>query len=368
MTRRFPQWLRPWTLVKIGLSVGIVVGLLYYTRYKNPQTFDDLWTQPKKWGYLALATVACSAATLLTFVRWYYLVRALEMPFHFRDAMRISFLGYLFNMAPTGIVGGDLLKAIMVARQQHGRRAQAVATVVVDRIIGLYVLFVVAAVAVLAIGLQRAAEIETRWVANITLLIAATSSLGLAMLFIPGITNGRLTRSLGRLPKIGHILASLIDAVRMYRRKVHVLANACLMSVVVHSLFTVGVYFIACGLFEQVLPVSTHFVVMPLSAAMGAIPLSMGPFEIMLQFLYPRMPAPPGVVATGAQGLIVALAYRIITLVFAAVGVCYYLAARREVAEVIEEAEHESATDDPPETASATEIASVPLGNSPRAV
>lgn len=341
MTKRILHWLRPATLIKVTLSLGIVAFLLYYTRDKNPEAFDDLWARPKQWGYLALATAACSAATLLTFVRWYYLVRALDMPFRFREAMRISFLGYLFNMAPTGIVGGDLLKAVMVARQQRKRRAQAVATVVVDRIIGLYVLFVVAAAAVLAIGLQRAPEPDIRSAANITLLVTAGSTVALAMLFIPGITNGRLTRSLGRLPKIGHVLESLIDAVRMYRRKVHVLVNASLMSVAVHSLFTLGVYLIACGLFEQVLPLTTHFVVMPISAAMGVIPLSLGPFEFMLQFLYPRMPAPPGVVATAAQGLIVALAYRIITLLFAAVGVCYYLAARREVAEVIEEAEHE---------------------------
>ncbi len=41
----------------------------------------------------------------------------------------------------------------MLARQQHSRRAQAVATVVVDRLIGLYILFVVAAVAIVAVGL-----------------------------------------------------------------------------------------------------------------------------------------------------------------------------------------------------------------------
>ena len=64
------------------------------------------------------------------------------------DAMRIGFIGYLFNLAPMGIVGGDLLKAWMLAREKPGNRAKALASVVVDRIIGLYVLFLVAAAGV----------------------------------------------------------------------------------------------------------------------------------------------------------------------------------------------------------------------------
>ena len=66
--------------------------------------------------------------------------------------MRIGFLGYLFNLAPMGIVGGDLLKAWMLAREKPGNRAKALASVVVDRIVGLYVLFLVAAAGVFVTG------------------------------------------------------------------------------------------------------------------------------------------------------------------------------------------------------------------------
>jgi len=39
------------------------------------------------------------------------------------------------------------------------------------------------------------------------------------------------------------------------------------------------------------------------------------------------------------QGFVVALGYRIATVLIAAVGVCYYLGSRQEVAEVMHEAE-----------------------------
>ena len=343
------------SLLKIGISVDLVAYLVSSALTKSPETFIDLYSQPKQWGYLALATVCCTLAVLLTFIRWYYLVRALELPFRLKEALRLGFLGYLFNLAPMGIVGGDLLKAVMLARQQQERRAQAVATVVVDRLIGLYVLFLVASVAILAIGLQNSPEPSVRYACKATLVVTALGAVAIAMLFIPGVTSGRVSNMLANLPKVGHVLESLIDAVRMYRRKLHVLLVASLMSVGVHSLFTVGVFLIASGLYEKVLPLGTHFVIMPISASMGVIPLSLGPFEFVLEFFYAQMPA--AVKMLPGQGLIVALGYRIITVLIAAVGICYYLGSRQEVAEVIEEAEHPKEAEGPPAPDAAASLA-----------
>ena len=89
-------------------------------------------------------------AVLLTFVRWWYLVRALAIPLRFSDSIRIGFWGYLFNFLPLGIVGGDVVKTVMLDHEYPRNRAKALASVLVDRVIGLYVLFVVASVAILA--------------------------------------------------------------------------------------------------------------------------------------------------------------------------------------------------------------------------
>ena len=84
-----------------------------------------------------------STISEMTFVRWYLLVRALQLQFRLVDAFRLGFLGYLFNFVVVGSVGGDLFKAIFIAREQPGRRAEAVATVLVDRIVGVYALVLV---------------------------------------------------------------------------------------------------------------------------------------------------------------------------------------------------------------------------------
>ena len=124
----------------------------------------------------------------------------------------------------------------------------------------------------------------------------------------------------------------------MYRSKPGVLVLSSVMSVGVHGLFAVGCFFIACGLPGNHLSLAQHFVVMPLSAAMQVIPLPIGPTEGMLEFLYRYTPWPG--MADG-QGLVVALVYRLITVLIAALGVPYYFGNRREMAEVIHEAEEE---------------------------
>ncbi len=112
------------TLLKVAISVAILAYLVYdATRSKtHGNVFVNLREQAKQWDMLAAAWACCTAAVLLTFIRWWYLVLALGIPFRFRDAIRISFWGYLLNLAPLGIVGGDLTKALMLDHEYPGYR------------------------------------------------------------------------------------------------------------------------------------------------------------------------------------------------------------------------------------------------------
>ncbi len=58
-------------------------------------------------------------------------------------------VGYLFNLAPMGVVGGDLLKAYLVALHCPGRMDAGRGQRVRRSVIGLYLLFVVASAAIL---------------------------------------------------------------------------------------------------------------------------------------------------------------------------------------------------------------------------
>lgn len=327
------------TLLKIGVSAGILAYLVYDAQRND--AFGNLMKQPKNWPVLGLALLACFSAVLLTLIRWYYLVRALDLPFSFKDSLRLGFLGYLFNLAPMGIVGGDLLKAVMLARIQPGRRPEAVATVAVDRVVGLYMLFVVASVAILLTGFMYSPHREIKIMCRAVLLLTGVSTGLVAVTLLPGMTHTWLAGHLSRIPYAGEAAWQLVDAVWMYRRKPVELAVSAVMSVGVHSLFTLGVFLIASGLYRFVPTLGMHFVFSPLSAATGVLPIPVGPFEYVLDRLYLFAPMPAGAAMTAGQGLVVALGYRIITVLIAAVGICYYLISRQEVSEVLHEVEEE---------------------------
>ena len=97
-------------------------------------------------GLFGLGFALYLAGAVLAFVRWYFLVRALDLPFTIRAALRLGFIGTLFNMVVPGAVGGDFVKAAYLIRELKQRKTQAAASVAIDRVIGLLGLFVLAVI------------------------------------------------------------------------------------------------------------------------------------------------------------------------------------------------------------------------------
>jgi len=325
--------------LKIGISVGILVYLVIQAQ--SNEVFTDLAERTKDWTLLAAATGLCIVAILITFVRWWYLVRALGIEFSLRESARLGLLGFLFNLAPMGIVGGDVLKAVLLARQQPAHRAESLVTVFVDRVIGLYVLFVVGSFAAWVTGIWRLPVASVEITCKALWLLTAMGTVAIAVPLAPDLTRGKSTELVGRIPYVGPWLKRIIVAVRMYRLKLPVLLGCSLMTVAVHALFAFLIYLICVALYSPHPTLGTHFVVVPASSATQVLPINLGPFEFALDVLYADIPLPDGGHMARGQGLVVALGYRVITLLIAAIGLCYYLASRREVEEGLHEAEIE---------------------------
>src|SRR5262249_58221984 len=76
----------------------------------------------------------------------YMRVRARDFPFTVRNAYRLGLVGVFYNTFLPGSVGGDLVKAFFIAREHPERRTRAVATVIMDRALGLFGLILFTAV------------------------------------------------------------------------------------------------------------------------------------------------------------------------------------------------------------------------------
>jgi hypothetical protein len=189
--------------------------------------------QPVHTGFLALALLAGLSAVLITFLRWYLLVRAVALPFRVLDALRLGFIGYFFNTFLPGSVGGDVLKAAFLAREQD-RRTTSVATALMDRAIALWAL--VWFVALLARIIQTACHRAEGGVLPAH-LPGNFSRDRLLLGLLPGPRAEGLAGSLSRLPRVGPSAADLWRAVWMYRCQPRSVGTALALSWMGHALF-----------------------------------------------------------------------------------------------------------------------------------
>jgi hypothetical protein len=333
-----------WNLLRWGVPAAIIASLVYQA--VRDDSFARLRDEPKQWNFLALAALVCLAAVLLTMVRWYYLVRALNVPLTWREAFRLGFLGYLFNFISPGAVGGDLFKVVYLARQRPGRRTEVALSVLFDRLLGLYAVFVIATAASLLTGIWRDASADVRFACRVMFWCTGGCTVLFAIGWLPGFSEGPVARWLHQLPRLGRYVEQLNRAIRMYYSHPWALPWAMILSLAVQSLFAISLWMIARGLLSHAPTLPEHFVIVPMGMATGALPLApngLGTFELLINFFYQHMPGAAS--HDPSAGLLVSLGYRLITVLIAMIGVGIYWASRRELSDVLHEAEVESQVD-----------------------
>ena len=89
-------------------------------------------------------------SVFLTTMRWNMLLKGMGLHLPLRKVLNLNLTGFFFNTIAPGAVGGDLVKAFYLFREQHhGARTPAMLSILLDRIMGLYAVFAVASFAVL---------------------------------------------------------------------------------------------------------------------------------------------------------------------------------------------------------------------------
>ena len=127
---------------------------------RTARRFATVFAHPLDLRLLGLGVLIFQCSLLITYVRWYLLVRVIEPRFTLRSTMLLGFIGYVFNLVIPGAVGGDFIKAAYLVRM-HIKKTQAIASMVIDRILGLLGLFVLAAAGGSG-GLERVDSSEVR--------------------------------------------------------------------------------------------------------------------------------------------------------------------------------------------------------------
>ena len=337
----------------IKFIIPLVIIAVLMSQIK-PEQWEQLTQQPKHYGLLIAAFVIAMLATSLSFARWCILVRCQGISLSMLEAFRLGAICFLLSFISVGSVGGDLFKAIFLARRRPGKRVEAVASVLVDRGSGLYGLLFLVVIGTL---LLQPTEVRESAEGLEDLKFAATTLFGLGTVVLLFLVFGG--RSVDRLIKwgssirfLGPVIGKVGPPFRAFHAHPYAFGSSLLMSVGVQSAFAVSVYLVARSLYSDPPNLTEHFVIVPLGMLASALPITpagVGVWEAAVSTLYKMIPATP----TQASGTLVALVFEMLRILLALVATVFYWTASEEVRESLEIAEEqpdEEQPDDEPET------------------
>jgi len=331
-------------VLKLGVAAALLVWLITSGKLE-PQRLADAVRRSPLW--LALALLAFNACVVITALRWRTLLLAHGIGASRWACVKMTYVGCFFSNFLPGGTGGDLVKAYYVARDAP-KRAEAATTVFLDRVLALYCLVGLAAVAVLARVTHLWSDTSpagsssllmglspTQWLVVAVLGGFAAATAGL-VLFLSSHCRRLVHWLTGRLPhRVGGTLSRVYEAVYHYRGHKAVLLRFALYSVAAHVLAVASLWLVGVSLREPVACGGTrafsYLFLIPLGTVFAGLPLApagVGVYEWALGFLFAT------VVAAGEPnlGASVAALGHVVIILTNLVGLVFYLQHKRHTA------------------------------------
>jgi len=263
------------------------------------------------WRLLGLAFMMFGPPIFLMAVRWRLLLSLSGIAIPFFTVVRLHYLGFFFNTFMPGGAGGDIIKAVYVARH-CSQKAEAATMVLIDRVIGMVGLLLMAGTVVLA-DYKRMHGIALQ-VGTISLALAVG-----AVLFFSSQARKliRYEQIIAKLPR-SEVVLRIDRALYDLRHRKTGLLMALALTVGLQLLEVVGVWWAghAVGIYKASFAHYLAFV--PIGYLFNALPISFGGIGLM-EGAYLKLFRDAGV-ATGTQGFMLGVLARLIVIGWSLVG------------------------------------------------
>ena len=126
---------RGWVIAAVKLAIAaVLVWALFRFGWIR---LDDLGDVFQRSWEPAVAALLLAIAFFVGAVRWHVLLRTMGLAVPFRRCCEIYLIGAFTNTFLPGGTGGDLVRAVYIARHVRQGRAGSVASVLIDRVVGL---------------------------------------------------------------------------------------------------------------------------------------------------------------------------------------------------------------------------------------
>ena len=263
---------------KFALAGGIIYWLLSKDFHKFVESVSNvrpLWLAAA--ALLLLLQIAACAW------RWQILLKAQDVKLPFLDCLSLYLQGFFFSLAiPGGAVGGDLVKAGMIAaRVPAGRKFEGVVSIAADRITGMVALFGLT-LAIAPLIPEYIGKLDPAMkTAFIFLLAVSAAGIGAALAFPFHERIFRIGLFKAMADKADALskgsVTRLLEATRLYKTKWRAVLGAIAVSALLANPFQIGcLYCLVSGVSGVGPDIKATSIAMLFGGAASAIPLTPG--------------------------------------------------------------------------------------------
>ena len=223
---------------------------------------------------LSLSVILMGVTILLGIARWRMVLRVQGFDLQWSRTTEISLVAHFFNSFLLGSTGGDLMKAYYAARETHHKKTEAVVTVFVDRLLGLWAMLLFAGIMMLPNLSLLFGRSQFRPLALLILGMLVACSGVVVVAFWGGVSRtwtGARTW-LRRLPK-GEWLERSLNSCRQFGRAPFFVSRTLSISMLLNAVCVLQVLVLSQGLGLKV-PWLVLFVTVPMIICISALPIT----------------------------------------------------------------------------------------------
>jgi uncharacterized protein (TIRG00374 family) len=270
--------------MKVGAAVALVYWLLK-TNKLDLSVLRHLSFDSQTIFLLILASFFILFGFLLVGLRLYWLLHHAQFSIGYFKVFGVIATSLFLGIVLPGLFSGDVMKAAYLCGNVSERKVNALASVIVDRVIGLFSLFLMGTLAILVGGIMDFIPFRSPILltAPLIVMLIILSSL---LLRSDSFFSARLVQLI--VSKAPDKFQRFIEALRDFLKSPWLLFKTVALSVINHSL-NIGVFIIAAVLIKDTLSPFSHFILDPLALVMNAVPITpggLGVAESAFAFLY----------------------------------------------------------------------------------
>lgn len=279
------------------LQVAVTVGLLWWV-FHDPERRREMGAALKlaDWWWLVVGVVLFFVCTVVATARWKILLAVQGIYLTWLRTWQLFMIGLFFNLFMLGSTGGDVVKMFLTMREAPERKAAALLSVFMDRVIGMLALiFLSVALLFFRYDMLSRAEGSSTLLNLLLWLLAGALLVIVGMFVVSGL--GWVHYLPSWTPLRGRVV-EISAACHLYAKGWRRTIWAFLISFPLFGMFFITFYCAARAFTDQ-LGVVDIFSVMPIVAVITAIPISVSGIGVR-EGLFVSLLAPFGVTAAVA--------------------------------------------------------------------